>query len=330
MNLEQIPSLINFGASLHIFEHNDKEYPYYNPSIALDDRGRIRIAIRSCNFTLRSNGSWYLADGLPHAKTKVLYGFLDEERYDIYNLKELKYSQDSPKETGEISGLEDGRLFLRGKDMHIIGVQVDTRDKITTPASIAEYSINDKTNTLEYIVTHKKPDHSRVEKNWGVTNVAASFDFNYSPTQVHSNGTVIGEEYKSDIHGGTQLIQQPDGTYLAVVHTRILNLMKRFTYDSNKYISMFARYSKEGFMIELSDPFHFGSGENIEFAAGMVEKKGKLIISLGIRDSYMGLAKIDKEAAVSMLKPYKLHDEIDNKYLPMQNRRKKALVGRRY
>lgn len=305
-----IYNLEKLGAEITVLPYNDPEFPYYNPSIAWHN-GKLKIVIRSCNYT-HVNGRVTLGR-YEHAMTKNLYGTLDPKTMKIDKLTELKYSKDTPEVITGISGLEDARLFVRGKDMHFIGVEVDTADRQNTRAAMAEFVL--RGDTLEYIRTLAKPDPTRHEKNWSPTDVPSDlFDFTYSPTQQWKNGKVVGDKYTGNIHGGTQLVWQPDRkTYLAVVHDikNVVDPTKSQSYwDSRKYLHYFAEIDAWGNLINLSAPFQFQGKMRIEFAAGLVEDGKDLLISFGIMDGQAAIARFNKEQALSMLKPYYREDEV--------------------
>lgn len=299
----------DYGARVVVMaDINDDQYPYYNPSIAFDGKGKLRIAIRSCNFTVKPDGYWHLADGSDHAITKVLYGYLDPETYTISDLKELKYSDGAPFETKQITGLEDARIYWRKDGMHFSGVEIDTRRFFIRPARQAEYVLDEATDTLQYIRTMASPNPTRPEKNWQPADKPGLFDYSYSPTEVYKDDRVqlVGDApYRGYIHGSSQLIWQPKSkTYLTVLHSKHLNPMAGVVYDKYKYLHYFAEYSDQGVLLRISDPFTFGLGENIEFASGMVELGNDLLISIGIRDARLGLVRLAKETVLTMLHAY--------------------------
>src|SRR5690606_30726231 len=106
---------------------------------------------------------------------------------------------------------------------------------------------------------------------------------------------------------GTQLLKQKDGTYLSLVHDKIIDRMlnRPGVYDKYVYRHYLARHNKQGFITELTQPFTFGTNENIEFAGGMVEYKDDLLISFGIRDCKFAIARIEKSKLVDRLEPFK-------------------------
>lgn len=305
-------SLLNIqdmGARVTVLgDYNDAGYPYYNPSLAYDGSGKLRISIRSCNFTVKPDGKWHFADGGDHALSKVLYGYLDADTLTITELKQLEYGIDTPIETRDISGLEDARIFWRKNGMHFSGVQIDTRAGFGYPAQQAEYVLDNKTGKLEYLHTMRSFSPAQPEKNWLPTDKPGRFDYSYSPTQVYRNNTIetVGaDRYVGDLHGSSQLLWQPESsTYLAVLHIKHLNPLAGVKYDNYTYMHFFAEYNQDGLLIKLSKPFTFGTGENIEFASGMVEVGNDMMISFGIRDARLGIARLPKATFIEQLNDY--------------------------
>lgn len=295
--------LQSIGAELRIYgEIDDPGMRYFNPSIAWHDK-ELYISIRSCNFAVEKNGKWYLRDGSAYSKTDVIYGLLDPDTLEIGETGKLELSKDTPLIT-KLAGLEDVRLFSRKDGMHCIGFESDriTRSLHNASATLAEYLI--KGNELKYLRTLEKTSDKIVEKNWSPTDVPTkAFDFTYSPTQVWKDGEVIGTPYTGDIHGGSQLLKQKDGTFLSLVHDKQLNrlLNRPGVYDKYVYRHYLARHGKDGIITHLTKPFNFGTHENIEFASGMVEHDNQFIISAGVRDCKFLIARISKDKLVNML-----------------------------
>jgi hypothetical protein len=306
-----VPSvdLQELGATLITYgEIDDPAMRHFNPSIAFHD-GKLKIAVRSCNFAVERGGKWYFRDGNQYSKTDVLYGDLDPDTLQVTNLRTLKLSKDAPTRT-LVSGLEDVRLFCRKDGMHAVGFECDrlTRSLHNQSTSLAEYLI--KGDELVYLRTLEKPDPNVVEKNWSPTDVPTeAFDFAYSDTQAYKDGKLIGEPSTTEIHGGSQLLKQKDGTFLSIVHEKKLDpkhayaysRLSRNVYDKYIYYTYLAKHDKRGTITQLSKPFRFGTLENIEFAAGMVEHEGDLLISLGIRDCKMAIARIAKSRLLSLM-----------------------------
>lgn len=295
------------GANVRIYgEIDDPAMRYFNPSIAFHD-GKLKIAIRSCNFAVIKKGKWYFRDGNAYSKTDVLYGDLDPETLGVTNLKKLNLSDDSPTRI-KVAGLEDVRLFSRSDGMHCIGFESDrlTRSLHNQSAALAEYLIDG--HELKYLRTLDKLHKEVVEKNWCPSDIPShKFDFTYSDTQVFKDGDVLGTPSTTQIHGGTQLLKQPDGTYISLVHEKKVDPTlgyvprNKVIYDKYTYYHYLALHGKDGVITKLSKPFRFGTYENIEFAAGMVEYKDDLIISIGIRDCKYALVKVKKSRLIDLI-----------------------------
>lgn len=296
--------LQSIGAELYTYgEIDDDTYRHINPSLAWHD-DQLYISIRSCNFMVERHGAWSFRDGSAYSKTDVLLGKVNPDTLQVYDVKKLELSKDSPTRI-LVSGLEDVRLFSRKDGLHAIGFESDrlTRSLHNQSASMAEYLIDGK--ELKYIRTLKKPDKDAVEKNWSPTDTPTKeFDFTYSPTQSYKDDELIGKPYTGIIHGGSQLLKQKDGTYISVVHDKVAEVNNHRIYDRFVYRTYLARHDKQGLITQITKPFRFGTLENIEFAGGMVEYDGYFLISLGIRDCKYAIAKIKTKKLTNLLEPF--------------------------
>lgn len=294
--------LQEMGAELKIYgEIDDPAMRDFNPSVAWDD-GKLKISLRRCNFAVKPKGNFSFRDGSAYSKTDVIYGDLDPDTLQVTNLKKLKLSEDSPTRI-LVSGLEDVRLFSRKDGMHAIGFESDriTRSLHNASAKMAEFLIKD--DQLQYIRTLDKPSDLIVEKNWSPTDKPSKeFDFTYSPTQTWKDGKVTGKPYTGNIHGGSALIKQKDGTYLSIVHEKTRDMRIGRVYDANVYYTYLARHDKNGIITHLTPKFRFGTQENIEFASGLVEHDKYFLMTLGIRDCKYAIAKIEKSKLVDLLR----------------------------
>lgn len=303
--------LQELGAELRIYgEIDDPAMRYFNPSVMWDG-DKLKIAIRSCNFMVDRGGPWSFRDGSAYSRTDVIYGDLDPDTMQTKNLKKLKIDEKAPMRV-RVAGLEDVRLFPRKDGMHAIGFESDRLSKFlhNETAKLAEFVI--KGDTLKYIRTLDKPDKTIPEKNWSPADVPSDqFDFTYSDTQIWKNGKVLGRKTTTQIHGGSTLLLQDDGTYLSLVHEKVRVQSPRVAgfrqtrgggnYDKFMYVTYLARHNEKGLISKISKPFRFGTLENIEFASGFVEYKDDFIMTLGVRDCKYAIAKISKEKLLALL-----------------------------
>lgn len=310
--LPQAADVQELGAEMRIYGEVEGDMKHFNPSIAWHE-GAIYISIRSCNFGVERQGKWYLRDGSAYSKTDVLIGNLNPDTLKVMGLFPMTLSKDAPLIT-KLAGVEDIRLFSRKDGLHAIGFESDriTKSLHNKSAKLAEYLVEG--DELTYLRTLEKPEDEIVEKNWQPPDVQTiDFDFTYSPTQTWASylslndWDVIGEKYTGDIHGGSQLLLQKDGTYLSLVHEKLLDpkiaspyIRHSHIYDKYIYYTYLAKHDKNGIVTQLSKPFRFGTHENIEFASGMVEYQGNMIISLGIRDCKYAIVKISKEKLMGL------------------------------
>jgi hypothetical protein len=111
------------------------------------------------------------------------------------------------------------------------------------------------------------------------------------------------------LRGNSHLVEQEDGTYLAVMHK--LWVSKRQGYSDKQfgivewvdknYGHYFVRFSNEGSIVEISPPFQFIS-RGIEFVGGMVEIGENLVISFGKDDVSSHLSVIPKKDVLKALR----------------------------
>lgn len=297
--------LQELGAELRIYGEIEGGLRHFNPSLSASGGG-IDISVRSCNFAVERGGKWYFRDDSAYSKTDVLIGWVDPTNLTVFGLKKAEISNDSPINV-KLAGLEDVRLFNREDGLYAIGFESDrlTRTLHNDSAGMAVFKYDN--SSLKYIKSLPKPKKEIVEKNWCPPDQPSNlFDYTYSDTQVYKDGKLIGQPSKTQIHGGTVLLKQKDGTYLSLVHEKKLapgmRMVNHKVYDKYVYYTYLARHNKQGIITHLTPPFRFGTLENIEFASGLVEWDDDFIISLGIRDCKYALCIIAKHKLVDLLK----------------------------
>jgi len=309
MNLSD-PQLKVFGGSirkkLRWAEKDSKLWSAFNPSIAKNPNGEIAMVVRSSNYIL---GPMQLYTSLTTGKEIINYVWfakLDNE-LNITSMHKLEV-------VGELSftrGIEDARLFWRDGSWHMTAVILEREH--TPVARLGLFRIDTKKMTASFIEKYEGPDKKRVEKNWSVVagESVPEFDLVYGPNAIYKNGKVkqikAAGKYKN-LRGGTQLIPWEDG-YLSVWHitrkkeTKVFN-SRTFSNESpdlRDYTHVFVTHAKDGSIEKVSEEFIFGSGA-VEFAAGIIEHNGNLVISWGHDDAWSWLATIDVDSVRKMLR----------------------------
>lgn len=265
----------------------------HNPSIARDKSGQIWISLRSNTVQVKKNLG-LIGDHRPKHYINHLYiGKLDEDTYNITNLKEVTPATKSDQDFFEW-GIEDVRIFWRDDGLHGIGVLVDTKSG-KQKVSQAEILIDHSKGTYTLYKAYGQP-RNHTEKNWSPpTEHTPHFDFAYSPTEVVKGDQILGDEYDGYIHGGTQLLPYKDG-WLTIVHT-VMTIK-----GEKHYISQALIRDKQGFTTHMSQTWHLDVGwrehlrESVEFISGAVWSAGKdgkeILVTLGVKDVLCGIARI--------------------------------------
>lgn len=314
------PTISDFGGSLtelrRYADENDERWSAFNPSIAQDDQGNTLMLFRSSNYWFAVDGQVRLTwDAVIRNRTWV--GDYDPKSDSLSNVREVIFERaDVPLHRGP----EDGRLFWREDGWYFMSVLYEPPTIKAT--RIALFKLDPATGAATFVKILAGVKTHRAEKNWmPPTTPTVRFDYVYSPTQVHKDDMVVGSEtnmrtstirthFVSHLRGGSQLVAQEDGTYLAVVHD--VTLQRGSGYNQRtfseevmfrEYRHYLARYDLNGRMIEVTPPFVFKRQDTIEFAAGMIEDGDDLLISFGAIDIYAYVARVPKEALVKGLRP---------------------------
>ena len=302
-------SLRAFGGSarklFRFTDKRDKMWSAFNPSIAISPTGEIAMLVRSSNYLLGNYQSYNSLTTGTDIQNRVWFAELDEE-LQIKQMFELEC-------VGELSfkrGVEDGRLFWRDGGWQMTGVILE---KPHTPvARMGLFKIDTVAHHATLVEKYPGIADNVVEKNWGVVagESVPEFDYVYSPNSIFKNGKIkkLKEpgQFKG-IRGGTQLIPWEDG-YLAVGHiTRVVGkrIFNHMTFSVQEpklrdYTHVFIKYKKSGEIERISEEFIFNTG-GVEFASGLIERDGKIIITYGHNDAEGWMASLDAKTVHEML-----------------------------
>lgn len=214
--------------------------------------------------------------------------------------------------------IEDIRLFARDDGLYGVGTVWGFKD-VNIGLKVGLCRIDPAKKSYEVIEQFESPvDNKRIEKNWSPPAKATPwFDYTYSMT-----ATIRGNEFLSlldnndfSIRGGTPLLEFSDGRWVSIRH--IVKLVKTDKKGGNIkkfYASVACIHSAQGYVTEVSEPFHMGSGERngwykagrteapktnefIEYVCGAEwhEQDKSLFITLGIVDELCGYGVVNLE-----------------------------------
>jgi hypothetical protein len=287
----------------------DKTWSAFNPSIGIDPDGKMSVAIRSSNYVILRHGELSVVTGGP-IRNQVWFAELSEE-FELENLRKIDFSKANLKVN---RGVEDPKLLWRNDQWMFMGVMLE-RD---TPVARNCLCYMDKKSTkVEKIEVIPGYDANKPEKNWmTAANPPKNFDYVYDAL-----GVVVGDKIirrtdeKSQLskwRGNASLLEQSDGTYLAIMHT--LNIKKshifsQTTFGYIDYVEKFyqhalVRFDENGWAVELGESFNFDFN-GIEFVNGFIERGADFVISFGREDVSSHIGVIPKVKLLKGLKKVK-------------------------
>ena len=310
--VEKVPSLRKYNASsrrlFRFIDRSDKNWSAFNPSIAKNPNGEIVMAVRSSNYLLGPIQKYSTLTTGVDIMNRVYWAELDDE-LQILDMYELDV-------VGELSftrGVEDFRVFWRDNAWYMTGIILEKEH--TKFARVGLFKVDLDKKQAVFIEKYDSEEFGKKpEKNWGmVANEAVKeFDFIYGPNVIYKDGkTKKLPKSKSypKLRGNTQLIPWEDG-YLAVNHYMRMQTNKKMYFnpvtfatewmDFRHYYHLFVKYDKAGRIVATSDEFVFNV-TGVEFATGLIEHNGKIIVTYGHNDAEGWMAALDVDTVKEML-----------------------------
>jgi len=295
-----------------LVDKDDKNWSALNPSIAVDDKGKYCVVIRSSNYIISGHGELLVTTG-GVIKNRVWFAELTDDSGSLHiddsTLRRIKFSA-AAIDVKVARGVEDPKLMFRDgwmfmavaleRDIPVARNCVCYMDK--------EATIVNKIDILPGIETRKP------EKNWMTcAKQPANFDYIYD-----GNGVVIGDRvvhrlrnnaHLNRLRGNGQLLEYKNGTYIGMMHSLKVSQHTRLShltggvieYVHRRYMHHFVRFDENGWIIEISAGFYF-EGTGIEFANGIVERGDEYVIAFGKDDVSSHLAYIKKAVVERLLR----------------------------
>jgi hypothetical protein len=306
---DQLPLLPGKVVNLRRFADDaNQEWSLFNPSICRSADGRYAMSFRSSNYVILQSGELYVTNG---GKIRNQVWFCDMTTdLEMQNLRRITV----PKSLIDTTrGLEDPKLFWRDGRWHFTATLMEEH---TPVARMAVCRLDRRAQEVDDITVYDGWEVRKPEKNWMLPTLMESnhFDFVYGPNAVVLGRSIVftmaDEPRFTGLRGSSHLVEQPDGTYLAVMHkfwskTMPMYLPDRFmavTAKDKNYMHYLVRLNSYGEIVEMSDAFQFIS-RGIEFAAGLAEHGNNFVISFGKADVSSHLCTIPRDRALGMLKP---------------------------
>lgn len=289
-------------------ETNDKEWSCFNPSIGYSPKKGYAIAFRSSNYVILPHGELYVTNG-GKIRNRIYFAETDKN-FRLKNFRQIPMPDNImpfPR------GIEDPRLFWRDGHWMFAAVAMEEHTPVAR-FCICKLDARAKKIIDVQIFSGVRPD--KPEKNWLVPDLKPNkyFDFIYGPTAIIKDHKIITEfsdnELISGFRGNSHLIEQKDGTYIAVVHKLWISKSRGYSptqfgmvdYVIKNYGHYFVRFDHFGSLVETSSAFQF-TGPGIEFVGGMVEMDDNFVISFGKEDVSSHLAVVPKNEVFKSMKP---------------------------
>lgn len=293
-----------------------------NPSIFIDESGKVIVNIRHVNYTFyHSEEKLYQHQYGPltyihpeedmHLRTWNWYCELDED-FEISKFSQIDTSTfDTYEPMWDFVGLEDARIFKWEDKLYITGVRRDTTTNGQGRMELSEIVVNNDgvQEVSRFRIPPPKDPNSYCEKNWmPITDLPYHYVKWTNPTEVvkvdPENQTCetvhLGEQINlpRDVRGGSQVISWKDH-YLALTHEVWLFNSEVGRKDA-VYRHRFILWDKNWNIVKVSDDFSIMSG-HVEFSIGMVKRDSEFLISFGFQDNAAYVLKVPETVVEEML-----------------------------
>jgi hypothetical protein len=287
----------------------DKTWSAFNPSIGIAPDGKMSVAMRSSNYVILRHGELSVVTGGP-IKSQVWFSELSDE-FELQNLRKIDFSKTNIKIE---RGIEDPKLLWRDNRWMFMGVILERNVPVARNCLCYMDKKSTKVEKIEIIPGY---DANKPEKNWMTANVPPkNFDYVYDALGIVTDGKIVRrtdeKSQLSKLRGNANLLEQSDGTYLAIMHSldiRRAQMFSQTTFGYVDYVEKFydhvlVRFDENGWAIELGEPFNFDFN-GIEFVNGFIERGDDFIISFGREDVSAHVGVIPKVKLLKGLKKLK-------------------------
>jgi hypothetical protein len=286
----------------------------FNPSIYVDG-DRLLLNIRHCQYTffLAEYGihehPWgpllYMNPENDISLTTVNYmGELDDN-LQIKYINRVDTSKFDVKPLWEFVGLEDARIVRWDGKLYITGVRRDTTTHGEGRMEMSEIEMTETSckEISRWRIPAPPPNTAYCEKNW-MPFIDVPWQFwkwsypveivKVDPVQRTTETIFQGQipPFHKDLRGSGQVIPFEDG-YLTLTHE--IDLFRSEQDRKNAvYTHRFVHWSKNFEPLAWSDDFSF-MGTKVEFACGLAEWKGDLLMTFGFQDNAAYILRCSKK-----------------------------------
>jgi hypothetical protein len=287
----------------------------FNPSIYNDD-GKLLVNVRHCQYTFYHSRMYEHAEGPlvylhpEDDRTLTTTNYLCEldEDLNMVECNKVDTSKLDRRPIWEFVGLEDGRVVRWNDKLYLTGVRRDTTVNGQGRMELSEIVKNKEISRFRI----PAPDESSYcEKNWMPI---IDMPYHYIKWANPAEVVKVDPETKTcesiiknnktlptgrDLRGGTQVIPWDEDTYMCCVHE--VDMLSSVAGKKDAiYPHRFVGFDFDFNIKYLSQPFNF-MGADVEFATGMCEHNGNILISFGFSDNAAFVLKCSRENIMDIM-----------------------------
>lgn len=292
-----------------------------NPSVFIDDDGKILVNIRHVNYTFYHSEKklfqhpwgpliYVHPEDDQHLRTWNYYCELNED-LEIKKFALIDTSMLDVEPIWDFVGLEDARIVRWDGDLYITGVRRDTTTNGQGRMELSKIEVTDdyvKEVSRVRIEAPNDPE-SYCEKNWmPVLDQPFTFVKWTNPTEVVKANPIEGTSetitttdavpMPRDLRGGSQVIAYGD-FYIAVTHEVSLYKDALGRKDGH-YMHRFIVWDKDWNIYAFSKEFLFMDGQ-VEFSVGMADYGDYILITFGFTDNIAFILKAHKTTIENLI-----------------------------
>ncbi|MCC0016172.1 MAG: hypothetical protein H6878_07865 [Rhodobiaceae bacterium] len=284
------PVLLRDEAISRIPQPADEPFPLFNPSVCRF-RNELVFCSRAANIVVANDGTMRRYAGARHMNTNYLHVFENlAEPPRVARIDDRAIRNDPAHRPDAV---EDIRLFPWNGQLWGLGAAVRMEETGDYHTKQALFRIDGDRIADSHML--ESPIGAQVEKNWiplvsgGRLHIVYSVDplvvFRFEEGKLVIHSGQLPQSNRFAIRGGTPFIPFRD-RYIALVHDS-------WSTDTGKsyYRHRFVVLKPDLELEETSDPF-FLKRRGIEYAIGMTEFHGDLLVSFGISDRRAAYAVI--------------------------------------
>lgn len=302
----------------------DPPWPQFNPSLASDEDGLLRMVVRTANYRIEPDGGYDIFDEDRIVRTVNYLARLDHE-LRISSVTPIKdRSSGPPAYPSFVEGWEDLRLIKVGERWLAIANARDRNLEARAEVVLLEL---DGPSILSARVL-RGPEQGRHEKNWMPFLHGGRLHLVYScgPTVVYECDPATGKlqeivrrqapAFAEALRGGSAGVRVTGG-WLFAVH-------EAFDNGPRAYLQRLILLDDDFRLAAASPPFRFGHAP-IEMCIGLASVGKQLVMSYGESDASAHLAACALDDALALLEPC---DDAEVPRLPPNPSAQQRPIGR--